>query len=181
MMSSEGSEISHPLTVQCEQTMSRIFTILISLILGAVIASVVGMKVLPGLMIKEIPSPFGFEETLEKVRSNAKEMGWRGSEKWTVDFQKNLQKVEKTDVGKVTVIKRCETKAAVAILKHDELKQLSVMMPCSIAVYEKSDGKTYVSIMNMSILGSLFGDVIKKETDKLAPQMDKMATLEALQ
>ncbi|MEE9352021.1 MAG: DUF302 domain-containing protein [Thiotrichaceae bacterium] len=159
--------------------MSRMLTILISLILGAVIATVVGMKVLPGMMIKEIPSSLGFEETLEKVRAKAKEMGWRGSEKWTVDFQKNLMKVEKADVGPVTVLKRCETKAAVSILEHDELKKLSVMMPCSIAIYTKSDGKTYVAIMNMGILGSLFGDVVRDLTDVLGPQMETMANVGA--
>jgi len=157
--------------------MSKILTILISLIIGAILTLVVGMKMLPGMMIKEIPSPLGFAETVEKVQANAKEMGWRGSSKWTVDFQKNLKKVENIDVGPVTVLKKCETKAAAAILVKDELKQLSVMMPCSIAIYQKSDGKTYVAIMNMSILGSLFGDTVKQLTDKLAPQMEKMSTL----
>ncbi|MEE9303651.1 MAG: DUF302 domain-containing protein [Thiotrichaceae bacterium] len=157
--------------------MSRFLTILISFILGAVVATVVGMNVLPGLMIKEIPSPLGFEETVEKIQANAKEMGWKGSSKWNVDFQKNLLKVVNIDVGPNMVIKKCEPKAAADILIHDELKQLSVMMPCTIAVYDKSDGKTYVAIMNMSILGSLFGDVVKGLTDKLAPQMEKMATI----
>ena len=34
---------------------------------------------------------------------------------------------------------------------------LSVMMPCSIAVYEKADGKTYVSTMNSGLMGKMFG------------------------
>ena len=83
------------------------------------------------------------------------------------------------DVGPNMVIKKCEPKAAADILIHDELKLLTVMMPCSIAVYTKSDGKTYMALMNMSILGSLFGDVVKEITDKLAPQMDQMVTIEA--
>ena len=37
---------------------------------------------------------------------------------------------------------------------------LSVMMPCSIGVYEKSDGKTYISTMNAGLLGRMFGGVV---------------------
>lgn len=159
--------------------MSKLFTILISFIIGAIVAAVIGMYSLPGLMIKEVPSPYAFEETIEKVIANAKEMGWKVPKSWKINFQKNLLKTVKVDVGPNKVIGICDPKAAADILIHDHLKQLAVMMPCSIAFYEKSDGKTYISIMNMGLLGMVFGDVVKDITTKLAPQMDKMVTLEA--
>ena len=31
------------------------------------------------------------------------------------------------------------------------------MMPHSVAVYEKSDGNTYISSMNMKLMGQIFG------------------------
>ncbi len=158
--------------------MSKFLTILISFILGAVVAAFIGFKALPGLMITEVPSPLGFEETIAKVKSNAKEMGWKVPKSWKINFQKNLQKVVKVDVGPNQVMGMCEPQAAADILIHDELKQLSVMMPCKIAVYQKADGKTYISIMNMNLLGTAFGDVVKGITTELAPQMDKMVTLE---
>ena len=49
--------------------MSKLLTILISFILGAVVASAIGFYSLPGFMIKEIPSPYGFEETMVKVKA----------------------------------------------------------------------------------------------------------------
>ena len=52
--------------------MSKLLTILVSFILGAIVAAAVGFYALPGLMIKEVSSPYGFEETVEKVKSNAK-------------------------------------------------------------------------------------------------------------
>lgn len=159
--------------------MSKLLTILVSLIIGAVLAVFIGMKMLPGFMIKEYQSPYAFDESIEKVVANAKEMGWKVPKSWKINFQKNLNKVVKIDVGPNTVIGMCDPKAAADILIHDELKQIAVMMPCKIAFYEKSDGKTYMSIMNMSLLGTLFGDVIKGITTELAPQMEKMVTLEA--
>jgi uncharacterized protein (DUF302 family) len=159
--------------------MTKLLTILISFIAGAALTLVIGINALPGLMMKEIPSPLSFEETLDKIEANAKEAGWKVPKKWKVDFQKNLLKVVKVDIGPNRLLKMCEPKAAADILIHDELKKLSGMMPCTIAVYEKSDGKTYISLMNMDMLGLLFGDVIKDITDELGPQMEKMVTLQA--
>ena len=34
---------------------------------------------------------------------------------------------------------------------------VAVMAPCSIAVYEKSDGQTYISSMNMKMMSRLMG------------------------
>lgn len=159
--------------------MSKLLTILISLIVGAGLAAFIGFKMLPGFMIKEIPSPLAFEETLVEIEKNAKALGWKVPKKWKVNFQKNLMKVVKVDIGPNKLIKMCEPKAAADILIHDELKRLSVMMPCTIAVYQKSDGKTYISIMNMNMLGTLFGDVLGDITKDLAPQMEQMVTLKA--
>ena len=41
--------------------MSKLLTILVSFIIGVVVTVLVGMNQLPGMMIKEIPSPLGFE------------------------------------------------------------------------------------------------------------------------
>lgn len=159
--------------------MSKLLTVLISLIIGAILTAFIGFKALPDFMVKEIPSPIGFEETLVEIEKNAKKLGWKVPKTWKVNFQKNLMKVVKVDIGPNKLLKMCEPKAAADILIHDELKRLSVMMPCTIAVYQKSDGKTYISIMNMNMLGTLFGDVIGDITKELAPQMEQMVTLQA--
>ena len=33
-------------------------------------------------------------------------------------------------------------------------------MPCTISVYEKEDGKTYIAHVNAGLMGNLFGGVI---------------------
>ena len=37
-------------------------------------------------MLIEVPSPLGFEETLERLEVNAKAAGWKVPQKWKVDF-----------------------------------------------------------------------------------------------
>ena len=158
--------------------MSKILTVIISLIAGVVLTAFVGLKMFPDMMLIEVVSPYGFEDTLEKLKKKAKDLGWKVPKKWPKNFQKNLKRTTKIDVGPVTVLKMCEVDAAAGILIHDELKILSVFMPCSIAVYEKSDGKVYIGIMNMDMLGLVFGEKVDGWAKKLAPQMMEIITLE---
>ena len=105
-------------------------------------------------------------------------MGWKVPKKWKVDFQKNLKRVTGKDIGKNKVLKMCAPDAAVPLLMRDEYKMLTALMPCTIAVYEKSDGKTYIAMMNLKVMGMMYGPDVAKMAEELAPQMDQMLVLE---
>ncbi|MGB5201879.1 MAG: DUF302 domain-containing protein [Sedimenticolaceae bacterium] len=139
-------------------------------------ATIADPQVAPGKfeMLVEVPSPLGFEETLERLEQNAKAQGWKVPGKWKVDFQRNLKKVTGTDIGPNRVLKMCEPNAAAKLLLKDEYKQLTAMMPCTIAVYQKSDGKTYISMMNLKAMGEMYGGDVLTMTEELGPQMDQM-------
>jgi uncharacterized protein (DUF302 family) len=129
----------------------------------------------PGLnMLVEVESPLGFEATLERIEANAKELGWKVPKKWKVNFRKNMMKITDTDIGPNQVLKMCEPFAAVKLLAQDRYKQLTAMMPCTIAVYEKSNGKTYISMMNLDVMGQMYGGDVKVMAEELAPQMAQM-------
>lgn len=125
-------------------------------------------------MLVEVASPLGFEETLVRIEANAKDLGWKVPKKWKVNFQKNMMKITDTDIGPNQVLKMCEPFAAAKLLVKDEYKQLAAMMPCTIAVYQKSDGKTYVAMMNLEVMGMMYGGDVKDMADELAPQMAEM-------
>jgi uncharacterized protein (DUF302 family) len=129
-------------------------------------------------MLIERQSPLGFEETLTRLEANARAAGWKVPSKWKVDFQRNLKKVTGTDIGPNRVLKMCEPHAAAKLLLKDEYKQLTAMMPCTIAVYEKSDGKTYISMMNLEAMGKMYGGDVLEMTQELGPQMEEMLNLE---
>ena len=129
-------------------------------------------------MVIETASPLGFDETIEKVIANAKELGWKVPKKWSKNFQKNLKKVTGVDVGKNLVLKMCEPHAAAELLVHDEYKRFLATMPCSVAIYVKSDGKTYISMMNLNLIGTMYGGKMAELAEKLSPQMDKMRIME---
>jgi uncharacterized protein (DUF302 family) len=127
-------------------------------------------------MIIEVKSPLGFQETIDKIKANAKALGWKVPKSWKKNFQKNLKKVTKEDVGKNLVFSMCEPWEAVKLLKHDEYKRFFSMMPCSFAVYEKSDGGVYASFLNIQMLGRMYPDAqpIQDLVNKLGPQMKQM-------
>lgn len=131
-------------------------------------------------MVIEKASPLDFDQTVERLISNAKELGWKVPKKWAKDFQENLNKVTDVDIGKALVVEMCEPFAASELLVHDKYKKFLSMMPCSVAVYEKSDGKVYLSMMNIHLMGQMYKG--QKEIDKLianlAPQMEQMLDMQ---
>lgn len=155
---------------------TRLLTLLLGLLLmpGVALADGQGDKPFGFTMLVEVPSPLGFEETLERIEANAKDLGWKVPQKWKVNFQNNMLKITDTDIGPNQVLKMCEPFAAAKLLVKDEYKQLAAMMPCTIAVYVKSDQKTYVAMMNLEVMGQMYGGDVKAMADELAPQMAEM-------
>lgn len=124
--------------------------ILIGFALGLVLVAVV----MPGLMVSEKVSPLDYEETIAHITQKVEAAGWKVSAAMRLD--KSLAK-EGKEVLPVVSLKICQPDHAEKVLLDDKARFLSVMMPCSIAVYEKADGKTYISTMNAGLLGRMFG------------------------
>lgn len=110
------------------------------------------------LMIHEQRSPYNFDTTVTTIVKNATAKGWVVSN--TFDFQAALLAHGQADPGRMTVIKLCSPQFASRMFADDESKFVSVMAPCSISVYRKSDGQTYVASMNMGLMASLMGDKV---------------------
>jgi uncharacterized protein (DUF302 family) len=110
------------------------------------------------LMVHENKSPYGFEETVFMITESAQQLGWVVPK--VHDLQQSLLKHEQSDPGRIKVLKVCKPEYAARLLKRDHYKFVSVLMPCSLSVYEKSDGHTYVASMNMDLMAKLFrGDL----------------------
>jgi len=118
---------------------------------GAIIAAMVMVLLMPGMMIREQTSPFGFEETVEKIKTAAETEGWVIS--GISDLSASVKKHGNYDLSSVKLINMCQADHAFKILNEDANKKISVFMPCTISVYKKSDGKVYVGSMNAGLLG----------------------------
>jgi uncharacterized protein (DUF302 family) len=128
-------------------------------VFGIAIGIVGVALVMPKLMLKEELSPLGYEETISHIEKKVTDGGWKVSALMRLD--KTLAKDGK-EVLPVASFKICQPDHAEQILLDDDARFLSVMMPCSIGVYEKADGKTYISSMNSALMGRMFGGTAQK-------------------
>ena len=138
--------------------MGKGITFILGAIVGAVILAAAGWKMMPGMMLKEFQSPFSLEETVQKISDNALAKGWVVAD--VKPLHKSVAKHGGGDLPPVMLVNLCEAHHAYNILKEDANKIVSVMMPCTVSVYQKSDGKAYIGTMNAGLLGKMFGGVV---------------------
>lgn len=144
-----------------------------SFIAGLVLGVVVAFFIIPfgfklafkNILFKEAPSSFGFEKTVSLITDRINhQSGWHVTN--VINQEQVLLENGGSEVGKVKIIKFCNAKLSSKMLKEDDRKYMSVKMPLSISVYEKSDGKVYIGLMNGYLFarmfsGSVEGDVME--------------------
>jgi uncharacterized protein (DUF302 family) len=106
-----------------------------------------------GVMI-ESRSKYDFDKTVDLLSQSIVEKGWKVT---TIhDLQETMKKNSK-EVLPVKVIELCNPGHAYQILSKDTQRDVTPMLPCRVSVYEKADGKTYVSRMNAPAFAGMIG------------------------
>lgn len=132
---------------------------LIGLLTG-ILATVVGVAtVAPGLMLRERASPLGLNETVTAITNKVVAAGWTVSSVMPLD---ESVKKHGGDAGRpVRLINICQAQHASAILLDDNARIATVLMPCTISVYETANG-VRIGSMNSGLMGRLFGGTIAR-------------------
>ena len=140
------------------------FKVISGVVAGAVLSILLAWKLVGGMMFSEIPSPFTVEETTARIQQNIQAAG----NGWSISGLRNPIKPIEAEGGNalpVLLIEACSTKYSGPILKMDDVRFLSLLMPCKISIYKKNDGKVYIGILNAALIASLFssevGDIMK--------------------
>ena len=140
--------------------------IIIGIILGLVLSLfVTGMAfkiAAPTMFFKEVSVPYDFDKTVELISTRInKQDGWHVTD--VIDQQKEVLEHGGEDVGKVKIIKFCNGKLSGVMLAEDQSKFMAAKMPLSMAVYEKSDGRVVIGLMNGYIMARLFSGTREAE------------------
>ncbi|MBP1662926.1 MAG: hypothetical protein H6Q19_66 [Bacteroidetes bacterium] len=106
----------------------------------------------------EVQSNYNFDQTVEKLTETILSANWKVSH--VHDLQETMRK-NKFDVLPVKVLELCKPAYSVKLLEKDDERIYSSMMPCRISVYNKSDGYTYVSLMNSGMMAAQLGGVVE--------------------
>ena len=126
------------------------------LIAAVIFISACSMK---SMMLEERVSPYDLDKTIEVIQGNAEDIGWVVS--GVKDMNKAITKHGGPDLGgQVRIIELCNAQYAGKILSDENARYSALLMPCSIAVYTKDDGKTYVSSMKAGRMGGMMGGVV---------------------
>jgi uncharacterized protein (DUF302 family) len=140
--------------------MKSFLIFVLGIVVGAVALGAAFYFLAPGLMLTEQKSTYSLDETVKKLEEAAKASGWVVSSVQKLD--QSVKKHGGPNVAPVRLVNLCEPQHAGKILGNDDARVVSVMMPCTIAVYEKSDGSVWVGSMNPGLMGKLFGGVISE-------------------
>jgi uncharacterized protein (DUF302 family) len=120
--------------------------------------------------ISESESKYTFTQTVDTLTKVAE------ANKWKViivhDLQASLKKNGK-EVLPVKVIEVCNPNYSFNVLNKEEFKLFSSMMPCRISVYEKADGKTYVSRINSGFMNEVMKDKQCKSMSNALSDIEK--------
>lgn len=131
------------------------------LIIGVVLGLILTMTLMwmnaESIMLLEDASKYGFDESIEVFERAVQEKGWK------IPVIHDLQETMENfgyDVRRVKVFELCHPDHAYKILSRDEERVVSALMPCRVAIYERSDGKVYVSRMNSGLMGKMMSGVV---------------------
>ena len=102
------------------------------------------------LIIEQV-SPFDVPTTVEKLIADALKRDWQNPANH--NLQQSLARSGK-EVRPVQVVEICKADYSGKMLEKSDERISSILMPCRISVYEKEDGKTYVTLLNMAAMAT---------------------------
>ena len=125
----------------------------------------------PTEMLIESQSLFGFDKTVELIHEAVTIKEWRMPA--LHDLQQTLRNTGK-EILPVKVFEICKPEFSGRILELDAERIVSTLMPCRISVYERADGKTYISRMNSALLGKSFGGIIEEVMNASGKEIEEI-------
>jgi uncharacterized protein (DUF302 family) len=137
---------------------SPLLLVAAGLLLGLMAVAGLAFTLLPRLLLPEQPSRFGLDETVARLTDAARAAGWVVQS--VVELEKSIEKNGGGTVRPVRLVNLCQARHAAQIMRVDAARRVSVLMPCTISVYEKSDGSVWVGAMSPGLVAPFFGGVV---------------------
>lgn len=158
---------------QQKQMKEMIPIFIAGLIIGILLAGFVGWNMMPGLMIHVKESKLGFDETISAINASAAE-----TNSWKIpiihELSESLVKAGHDDMTKLSVVELCQPHHAYEVLKKEENRKISAIMPCRASVFEDDDGNVFIAEMNTKLLSKMFGKDVAKVMGIVAEEQEAM-------
>ena len=142
------------------------------LVVGALLMGILVYIALPRMMLKVHRSTLDFDSTVTSVENAAVAHKWKVPKVYNI--QESIVSAGHTDMMRLKVISLCHPDYAYSLLKYDENKYVSGIMPCRVAVYENTGGAVYMSELNIGRLAGLFGGDIAEVMGIMSSEQEYM-------
>ncbi len=137
-----------------------ILLLVIGLVFGLIIMAIMMKIMMPKMMFATYKSKLDFDETISSLEESAKKNGWTIPE--IRDLQQDYIEEGLEDMTKVKILYFCNSQGGYNILKDDDYKKMSVMMPMGVSVHETNDGQVRIAAMNIGFMSMMFSGTVKK-------------------
>lgn len=148
--------------------MSAGVVLVVGIVIGLILAAIVGISMMRSKMVVPERSKFSFDETCARVEREVEAAeGWS----FPIDtFDMSAKLAEKNalpdNVKRIKEYFVCSPPIAKRVL--GDTPKLSAIMPCSWSVYELSDGSVWLSHMNIAMMSKMMGGVVGESMSKVA-------------
>ena len=137
-----------------------ILLFIIGLVLGLLIMAFMVKVMMPNKMFSKYKSKLDFADAVSSLEDSAIKNGWKISE--IRDLQQDYIEAGLEEMTKVKILYFCNPQGGYNILKDDDYKKMSVMMPMGVSVYETNDHQVIIAAMNIGFMSMMFSGIVRK-------------------
>lgn len=137
---------------------------------GTALASPQSTQPDPRAIVREDVSGQDFSTTLQTLKAQLAKDGWNIVAE--INLGERLARKGVQLPGGLTILELTSGSNAVPLLKSDDTRYVSALMPCSVSVYGMSDGRVIVSRMNAGMMAGMMEPRVAEVMKKSATQLD---------
>lgn len=124
----------------------------------------------PRAIVAEDSVRADFATTLNTLREQLTADGWNLVAE--VNLGERLAKKNVVIPGGLVILEMTSGGNTVPLLKNDETRYVSALMPCSVSVYGMSDGRVVISRMNAKMMAGMLDPRLGAAMNKSSAQLD---------
>jgi uncharacterized protein (DUF302 family) len=125
----------------------------------------------PRAIVVEDVSRVDFPTTLKFLKSQLEADGWNIVAE--INLGERLAKKNVVIPGGLVILELTSGKNAVPLLQNDDTRYVSALMPCSVSIYGKSDGRVIVSRVNAGLMSGMMEPKVANVMQQAGVKLDE--------
>ena len=149
-----------------------IWGLIIGLLAGSIGTALIFWDKMPELMLNVNESRYSFDQTYTNLEDAILEQDWDIQHVYNIS--ECMENYGYESLNQISIFSICNAGNVNNILQDDEDRKVTAIMPCRIAVYEKTDGSVWVASLNIGLMSKMFGGNIESVMSSVAEDEAKM-------